>query len=72
MVLESPLNSRRGGFRRRRRGTTITSDTWHVLVKNARIHTEEKQIALLAELSTIDWHFACFSETRLLTNDIIL
>ena len=40
--------------------------------KNGRIHTDERRIAILSELSLIQWHFICFSETRCLTQDVML
>ena len=48
------------------------SHTWHVYAKNGRINSDERRVALLCELSSLKWNFICFSETRCLTQDIIL
>lgn len=48
------------------------SNVWHVYAKNGRINTDARRVSLLAELSLLHWHFVCFSETRCLTDDIIL
>ena len=48
------------------------SHTWHVYAKNGRINSGERRIILLSELSLLQWHFICFSETRCLTDDVIL
>ena len=48
------------------------SHTWHVYAKNGRINSDERRVALLCELSSLKWHFICFSETRCLTQDVIL
>ena len=40
--------------------------------KNGRINTDERRVALLGELSSLQWYFICFSETHRLTQDIIL
>ena len=45
---------------------------WYVYVKNGRINSEERRIGLLAELSRIPWTFICYSETRQLSEDVIL
>ena len=45
--------------------------TWHAYAKNGRIHTENRRIALLSELSALQWDFICFSETRCLTEDTL-
>ena len=45
---------------------------WYVYAKNGRINSEERRIGLLAELSRISWTFICFSETRQLSEDVIL
>ena len=55
-----------------RRGQYTNSDAWNVFAKNGRIHTDERQTQLLAELSLVHWDFVCFSETRCLSQDVFL
>ena len=57
---------------RRLRDNRFVADTLHVYTKNARINTEQRVVALLSELSSISWHSICFSETRCLTQDVVL
>ena len=48
------------------------SISWHLLTKNARIHTEPRQLELLAELASIDWSMIYFSGTRCFSRDQVL
>ena len=48
------------------------SHTWHVYAKNGRINSDKRRTILLSELSLLQWHFVCFSETRCLSDDVIL
>jgi len=43
-----------------------------VLAKNARIHTNDRIVQVLAELENEAWDIVLFSETRAATNMVIL
>ena len=50
----------------------MVSDSWQVLSKNARVNSEERIVALLAELSSTSWSIVCFSESRCRRQDKLL
>ena len=46
--------------------------SWTVISKNARVHSEDRQVVLLQELNSLLWAFVCLSETRCLSQDSFL
>ena len=43
-----------------------------ILAKNARINSEERLSAMLAELVSLSWSVVCFTETRRISADDII
>ena len=53
-------------------GVTPSNGLLHVYAKNGRINPDLRQLCLLGKLSELSWGLCCFTETRLLSTDIIL